>query len=501
MFDALLSQLETDLRTALGTCIAGLVATARTRLEEARADIAKERAKGLAEAAEERATALANVDARRAELGREIATMHKHKEAQEGRVELNIGGYRFETSLQTLWRVPHTCFDAYFSGRYAQDVCSDGSIFVDRDREHFGHILQYMRDGVVSVAEAAARPSVSLLRALKREFGFYCIELSAEEALEPAQPEMAFVMGGVNDDDDRSDTLLTMERYDVSSGQWSAATAMSTRRFSFGACAVVGEICVTGGIDQDSNLLSSVEKYSPSSDIWSTASFISFLPEPRFRHVQIAVGSVLYVLGGYTEVDGTLHVTASVLKLENMQGIWSVVAPMPEPRHDFATSIVGSDIYVFGGRGNANRKQRSVYKYDTEANAWSTLAPMPNAEFGHSATELGGMIYVVGAGDDDAYGLLRHDPASGVWSTLAPLLHECHHGTSFILAGCLYVAGGEGTEYEVQRYDVTANTWMEMADMLEGRSHFGAVTIGSEGAAEEQDLFDSLIAKAARREL
>jgi hypothetical protein len=41
--------------------------------------------------------------------------MHKHKEAQEGRVELNIGGCCFETSVQALRRVPHTFFDAYFA--------------------------------------------------------------------------------------------------------------------------------------------------------------------------------------------------------------------------------------------------------------------------------------------------------------------------------------------------------------------------------------------------
>jgi hypothetical protein len=82
--------------------------------------------------------------------------------------------YRYETSAQALRRVPHTFFDANFSGQYAQDVCDDGSIFVDRDGEHFGHVLEYMRDGYVSVAEPGAHPSMSLLRALKREFGFYC---------------------------------------------------------------------------------------------------------------------------------------------------------------------------------------------------------------------------------------------------------------------------------------------------------------------------------------
>jgi hypothetical protein len=39
---------------------------------------------------------------------------------------------------------------------------------------------------------------------------------------------------------------------------------------------------------------------------------------------------------------------------------------------------------------------------------------------------------------------------------------------------------------------------MAMVDMLEVRVHLCAVTIGSTDLAEEQDLFNSLIAKAVR---
>jgi hypothetical protein len=60
-------------------------------------------------------------------------------------------------------------------------VCRDGSIFVDRDGAHYGHVLEYMRDGVVSMVEPGAQLSITLLRALKREFGFYCIELTTKE--------------------------------------------------------------------------------------------------------------------------------------------------------------------------------------------------------------------------------------------------------------------------------------------------------------------------------
>jgi hypothetical protein len=496
MFDAMLSKLETDLYIALGTCVTELVATARERLEGARTDIANERAKGLAEVDDMRAKAIAEVDARRADLGREVAAMHKHKEAQEGRVELNIGGYRFETSVQTLRRVPHTFFDAYFSGRYAQDVCNDGSVFVDRDGEHFGHVLQYLRDGVVSVAETGARPSVSLLRALKREFGFYCIELSTEEAAEPAQQELAFVMGGMYYYD-RGGTLSSMEGYDVSSGQWSAATAMSTCRHNFGACVVMGEIYVTGGEDEDDEPLSSVEKYSPSSDTWSN---VSALPEPRSRHAAVAVGSAMYVLGGFIEGDIVLYATASVLKLDSVHGIWKEAAPMPEPRFNFAACVVGSNIYVFGGMSNYNHGERSVFRYDAETDDWSTLASMPGVGSRHSATELGGLVYILGTGADYS-GLQCYDPASDLWSTLSPMTTASSHGASFVLGGCLYAAGGERNASKVKRYEVTTNTWTEMADMLGGRCNFGAVTIGSVGATEEQDLFDALIAKATRRDL
>ena len=74
--------------------------------EVAVAEVTQERTDGLAVVAQDRAKALTEVDGRREELSREIEATHMHKVAQEGRVELNIGGYRFQTSVQTLQRVP-----------------------------------------------------------------------------------------------------------------------------------------------------------------------------------------------------------------------------------------------------------------------------------------------------------------------------------------------------------------------------------------------------------
>jgi hypothetical protein len=189
-------------------------------------------------------------------------------------------------------------------------VCLDGSIFVDRDGEHFGHVLEYMRDGMVSVAEAGARPHVSLLRALKREFGYYCIELVAEQAVGPLQLEMAYIMGG----NASVGRLPSMERYDAVPGQWNTAAAIGTARNAFGACVIGCEIYVTEGADTNHALLSSVEKYLPSSNTWSV---VAQMPEARYCHAAVAVESAMFVLGGLPDNSGPL---GDFLKFDSTQG-------------------------------------------------------------------------------------------------------------------------------------------------------------------------------------
>jgi hypothetical protein len=158
---------------------------------------------------------------------------------------------------------------------------------------------------------------------------------------------------------------------------------------------------------------------------------------------------------------------------------------MPSAKIDLAACAIGSFIYVFGGFSGL--PLTSVFRFDTEANVWSTLALMPHVCSYHSASVLGDLMYIVGAGS--GRGVLCCDPASGAWSALAPASSSRQGGASFVVGGCLYAAGG------VIQSSVASNTWTAVIDMLEGRHHFGAVTF--ESPAEEQDLFDSLIAKAS----
>jgi hypothetical protein len=476
MFDSMLAALEEELRADFNTALAGLVATARTRLEGAVAEVAKERAKGLAEVAKQKT-----------DLQREVQAMQTHAAQQEGRVELNIGGYRFETSVQTLRRVPHTFFDAYFSGRYAQDVCRDGSIFVDRDGEHFGHVLEYMRDGVVSVAAPGAHPSVSLLRALKREFGYYCIELVAEEPATPELSETAYVIGG---GDDETGIYSSMERYDALSDRWSTQAAMGTARWDFGACSIAGDIYVTGGISgyfAAADTLSSVEKYSPSLDTWNA---VAPMPIARQGHTSVAVGSDLFVLGGLDDVGRTnlMH------KFDTIQESWSEVAAIPDARCVYTAASVGTGIYAFCEFNLDSGRQDAVLAYDTLNNQWGTPVFTPYVQDQKlSANVIDGLICVVLSGNT-----WQFDPALEALSFLARTTWPRSHGATFVLGGNLYAAGGDVYASGVERYDVSTDTWTEVANMLKPRRCLSAVTIEIAIPAIEQDLFDSLISLRLR---
>lgn len=88
--------------------------------------------------------------------------------SSSGTVRLNIGGRRFETTLQTLRRVPDSMLGRMFSDDWRP--AGDVETFIDRDGRHFHHILNYLRDGHT----AALPEEFEQLRQLLREAEVCC---------------------------------------------------------------------------------------------------------------------------------------------------------------------------------------------------------------------------------------------------------------------------------------------------------------------------------------
>ncbi|CAH1966514.1 unnamed protein product [Acanthoscelides obtectus] len=89
-------------------------------------------------------------------------------------VKLNVGGCLHYTTIGTLTK-HDTMLRAMFSGRMEVLSDSDGWILIDRCGKHFGTILNFLRDGSVSLPETSKE-----LAELLAEAKYYCIAELAE---------------------------------------------------------------------------------------------------------------------------------------------------------------------------------------------------------------------------------------------------------------------------------------------------------------------------------
>ena len=64
----------------------------------------------------------------------------------KGKIKLNVGGYRFETSRSTFTQYPESMLETLVSGRFNIELDDQGYIFIDRDGKMFKYILNALRN-------------------------------------------------------------------------------------------------------------------------------------------------------------------------------------------------------------------------------------------------------------------------------------------------------------------------------------------------------------------
>ena len=94
------------------------------------------------------------------------------------KVELNVGGVRYTTSLSTLTKEEGSMLQVMFSGKHALAPDKDGSYFIDRDGTHFRHVLNFLRDGPASLQSLDG--NTRLLSELRAEAEHYQLHRMAE---------------------------------------------------------------------------------------------------------------------------------------------------------------------------------------------------------------------------------------------------------------------------------------------------------------------------------
>ena len=114
------------------------------------------------------------------------------------KIKLQVGDHAFTTSRETLCMRKGSMLEAMFSGRHSIKPEEDGSIFIDRDGEHFKLILNYLRDG-----KLPSGLSNDTREALAAEAEYYQLEDLVERLTPTAQKIVEYKTVTVNFNGDK----------------------------------------------------------------------------------------------------------------------------------------------------------------------------------------------------------------------------------------------------------------------------------------------------------
>lgn len=189
-----------------------------------------------------------------------------------------------------------------------------------------------------------------------------------------------------------SDTLCTtntVEVYSTITSSWTSGPSLNIPRSGhfFASDDTLGLIYAIGGIDSNSNYLSSVEVLDIKTNQWTT---IPSMPTPRTGLSAAIVDSKLYVVGGCGENYPLSECKAlSTVEVYDPQtNNWSTLTPLLTPRHSFSLGIYGTQLIAAGGSSstglsqNGNDIVKSIDIYDLVANEWYLVTRMPDARNG-----------------------------------------------------------------------------------------------------------------------
>jgi hypothetical protein len=202
-----------------------------------------------------------------------------------------------------------------------------------------------------------------------------------------------YVMGGYNP---TNGYLATVEAYAPATNTWTYVASMSGARAGLAAVlAADGRIYAIGG-NNAASYLDTVSAYSVTAATWSTVASL-----PTARGELAAAASVdrntIYAIGGRT-LAGALNVVESYSLLSHT---WSTAPGLLVPRADLAAAT-GSDgrIYVFGGVhwSGTMSALTSVETFLSPVGPWAPAEAMPSARYSFAAEAAGNQIYVFGGG-------------------------------------------------------------------------------------------------------
>ncbi|KAF9391883.1 Negative regulator of mitotic exit [Podila verticillata] len=286
-----------------------------------------------------------------------------------------------------------------------------------------------------------------------------------------------------------------------STGPWASALVMSTNpfpRFAHTASHVSTgtDIYIFGGI----------VKGSPQKDV-HVIDFQSLhcqrlpiggdSPPATSGHTAVTIGQYVMYFGGKdakNKCNDVLYVLHTARKEWNRP---TFLGLLPPPRHSHAACVVGTTMYIFGGRLNsyylndiAAFDMKSLNGKNPKWNQLEPISQLPPARAGHSAAAYDGKVYIFGGADDKYYynDIWCYDPKTNGWEAVPaygvlPTSRQGH--TVAVLDDTMYIFGGMNHEDqllgELCAFKFNERKWLSFPNILNGatpRSEHSMCCIG-----------------------
>lgn len=195
-------------------------------------------------------------------------------------------------------------------------------------------------------------------------------------------------------------------QYNCSTKSWEIKTKLRHARAQFTFTVVDGNIYAVGG-GSGGEMLSSVERYDPSSNQWSC---VSPLPQPLRCAGSVSFKGRLYIFGG----ENAHHkIVSTVYRYDPAADSWSTLPSMLKPRALAGCVVYKDQIYVIGGNTATTDKWKreflpehctnSVEIYDPADNSWMLGPDLPHALCGAGVVKYRNTVVVVGGEDDKSW--------------------------------------------------------------------------------------------------
>ncbi|KAF2847316.1 galactose oxidase [Plenodomus tracheiphilus IPT5] len=200
--------------------------------------------------------------------------------------------------------------------------------------------------------------------------------------------------------------------YDPIVDTWESVLAMPLNEARGSAAVGVydGKIYLAGGMtmlelfgNRTQDTVSIVSIYDTRNRTWLTVPKpAKQIPEGRDHAGAAVIGSRMYILGGRNHAQLNVKDTVFILDLCNLEAGWRTSDErMPTARGGVTAGTIGRKIYTFGGEGNPaaeNKVFDEVEVYDTVANRWESVGTMVVPRHGTYAVGVGRGVYIPGGG-------------------------------------------------------------------------------------------------------